>query len=319
MSLENDKPKNEDSDQTIVSQPDDEGQTKLMANKADSSATVMSETATNEESADDQTIASPASDTEPERTIAPANAERKESEKPTKVTPQNKTQRDRNLKDTTSDVSRGRLLQNRYQVIEILGEGGFGAAYLAEDVKLRRKCVVKRMKIPKGTPPQQVQLYQANFEREASLLAKLNHPGHPNIPEIYDYFSDESGNYLVMKYIEGDSLRGIVSNGPVPWREAVRYIVDVADALSYMHTHGDEEEEPVMHRDIKPDNILLGEDNRVWLVDFGLAKADPVEGSGDVKASMAAGRWVMRRWSSGRVGPFPPRMCTRWGPRCTIW
>lgn len=264
--------------------PAEEGQTRLTPNQAGYEATIRSA-----ESGPpaDRTLASAPGQTDADLTMPPP--EPKPAEKETKVTPQGKTQGERNFKDTTTDVSRGRLLQNRYQIIQILGEGGFGAAYLAEDVKLRRKCVVKRMKIPKGTPAKQVQLYQANFEREASLLAKLNEPGHPNIPEIYDYFSDESGNYLVMKYIEGSSLKGIVSNGPVPWREAVRYIVDVSDALSYMHTHGEAGDEPVMHRDIKPDNILLGEDNRVWLVDFGLAKADPVESSGDIKASMAAG------------------------------
>ena len=97
-----------------------------------------------------------------------------------------------------------------------------------------------------------------------------------------------AGNYLVMKYIEGQSLQDIVaqSEGRIPWREAVRYAVDVCDALHYMHTIGSE---PVMHRDVKPANILLGDDGRVWLVDFGLAKATPVEGSGDRMATQTAG------------------------------
>ncbi|MDH3675122.1 MAG: serine/threonine protein kinase, partial [Anaerolineae bacterium] len=223
-----------------------------------------------------------------EQTVAASStAAVQAANKPTKASPKpGKTRSDDDPRSTATDVSRGKVLQNRYQIKDILGQGGFGAAYLAADIKLRRDCVVKRMIIPPGSPPKQIELYQANFFREASLLAQLNQPGHPNIPEIYDYFSDENGNSLVMKFIEGPNLKSITKDGPMPWREAVRYATAISDALQYMHTHGDE---PIMHRDIKPDNILLGNDNRLWLVDFGLAKADPVEGSGKIGASMAAG------------------------------
>jgi serine/threonine protein kinase len=186
-----------------------------------------------------------------------------------------------------ADLKPGRVLQERYRLDQILGKGGFGAAYLAEDIKLKRACVVKQMLTPEGVSSQELEIHRANFEREASLLVQLNHPGHPNIPEIYDYFSDASGNYLVMKYIEGQSLKEVLEKGEkIPWREALRYIIDVCSALNYMHTLGDE---PVMHRDIKPANILLGDDGRVWLVDFGLAKAKPVESTGDLMATRAAG------------------------------
>ncbi|MBN1218219.1 MAG: protein kinase [Anaerolineae bacterium] len=187
-----------------------------------------------------------------------------------------------------SDLKVGRILQERYRLDKILGKGGFGAAYLAEDVKLKRVCVVKQMLAPEGASTEDLDLHRANFEREASLLVQLNHPGHPNIPEIYDYFSDAGSNYLVMKYIEGQNLKDVLGKGEgkIPWREAVRYVTAVCSALNYMHTQGDE---PVMHRDIKPANILLGDDGRVWLVDFGLAKAKPVESSGDLMATQAAG------------------------------
>jgi len=188
-----------------------------------------------------------------------------------------------------ADLKTGRVLQDRYRLDDVLGKGGFGAAYLAQDLKLKRVCVVKQMLTPEGTSLKDIELYRANFEREASLLVQLNHPGHPNIPEIYDYFSDAGSNYLVMKYIEGQSLKDVLDQkgeGRIPWREAVRYTLDVCSALNYMHTHGDE---PVMHRDIKPANILLGNDGRVWLVDFGLAKAKPVKSTGDLMATQAAG------------------------------
>jgi serine/threonine protein kinase len=178
-------------------------------------------------------------------------------------------------------------VHERYQLIKILGKGGFGAAYLAEDVKLKRRCVVKQM-LTKRYSTKELEVYRANFEREAKLLVELNDPGHPNIPEIYDYFSEDNGNYLVMKYIEGQNLKDALeqSEQRLPWREAVRYAVDVCSALNYMHAKG---QQPVMHRDIKPANILLGNDGRVWLVDFGLAKANPVASSEDLSATQALG------------------------------
>lgn len=183
---------------------------------------------------------------------------------------------------TGSPFDRERLLQNRYLRLKILGRGGFGAAFLTKDTKLDRTCVIKQL-LTFGKSSQEAELFRANFEREGKLLVALNHPGHPNIPEIYDYFSEADSHYLVMKYIEGRSLQDILdqSQDRLPWREAVRYAIDVCSALDYMHNHGDGE--PVMHRDVKPANILLGDDGRVWLVDFGLAKANPVSDDGNSK------------------------------------
>lgn len=179
-------------------------------------------------------------------------------------------------------------IHDRYQLSEILGKGGFGAVYLAEDIKLRRRCVVKQM-LTAGKSTKEIEIHRVNFEREASLLAELNDPGHPNIPEIYDYFSVDRGNYLVMKYIEGQNLKEVLvtrENKKLPWEEAVRYAIDVCSALHYMHNRGDE---PVMHRDVKPANIQLGDDGRVWLVDFGLARANPVSSSGSELVTQASG------------------------------
>ncbi len=199
---------------------------------------------------------------------------------------------------TTSARNIGEVLQRRYRLDKLLGKGGYGAAYLGQDTKLKRICVVKQVLNKKGLSLSQLEERRANFEKEASLLVQLNHPGHPNIPEIYDYFYDESGNYLVMKYIDGKNLKQVIENGggKIPWRESVRYAIDVCNALHYIHTQGDE---PVMHRDIKPANILLGNDDRIWLIDFGLAKEEPLEKTGsqiDKRAAGSIGYAPLEQW-----------------------
>ena len=181
-----------------------------------------------------------------------------------------------------------RILNERYRLKKILGQGSFGAAFLADDIKLGRTCVVKQMLLPSGRSTQTMSLHYGNFEREAGLLAQLNSPGHPNIPEIYDYFTDVQGTYLVMKYIEGQNLETMLKpdGTKIAWPDAARYAIAVCSAVHYMHTCGPE---PIIHRDIKPANILLGRDERVWLVDFGLAKAKPIAGSGDLMATQSSG------------------------------
>jgi len=188
----------------------------------------------------------------------------------------------------TTGLETDQILNKRYRLQQTLGKGGFGAVYLAKDQTLNRLCVIKQMLLPGITSPRKLKLYQANFEREANLLAQLNHPGHPNIPEIYDYFSDESGNYLVMKYIQGRSLKDIIeqSDAALPLQDMLHYAAALSNALHYMHTHGTE---PVIHRDIKPANIILGDDGRIWLVDFGLAKAQPVDDSDNLAVTQAFG------------------------------
>lgn len=195
------------------------------------------------------------------------------------------------------------ILGNRYRILGILGRGGFGAAYLAEDTHLNRLCAVKQM-LPKKRP-KNLEIYHANFQREAQLLVQLNDPGHPNIPEIYDYFFNEDVHYLVMKYIEGRDLKQMMDAdeiSPAHWPQVVRYGVELCSALDYMSRQS---EEPVMHRDIKPSNVVLGNDNRIWLLDFGLAKVLPIEDINDVTVSKAygsVGYTALEQWL-GRATP----------------
>ena len=160
--------------------------------------------------------------------------------------------------------------RDRYRIEKVLGSGGFGEVYLARDMHLRRQCVVKRLKVDLAGTETNQRILIENFAREAELLVSLNTPGHPNIPEIYEYLDEQHS--LVMKYVTGQSLHQLLNRriDPLPEDEALRYVREVCAALVYMHTRLPE---PVLHRDIKPANIILDVEDRVWVIDFGLAKA----------------------------------------------
>jgi tetratricopeptide (TPR) repeat protein/tRNA A-37 threonylcarbamoyl transferase component Bud32 len=176
----------------------------------------------------------------------------------------------------------------RYRIERRLGRGGFGAAYLARDTHLGRDCVVKRLLRHPSWDDANWERARRLFAREAQLLVALNSPGHPNIPEIYEFLAES--HCLVMKYVEGQPLDDLLDRraGPLPLEEALRYARDVAAALAYMHSR---DPELVLHRDVKPANILRDVAGRIFLVDFGLARATlpasiPVAADG---ASLLAG------------------------------
>ncbi|NTW03622.1 MAG: protein kinase, partial [Oscillochloris sp.] len=162
----------------------------------------------------------------------------------------------------------------RYVVERSIGRGGFGQAYLVRDQQLGRFCVAKRQ-IPNPAWSTRIreQAYR-NFRREAQLLSTLNTPGHPNIPEIFEYVPEL--HCLVMKYVEGRDLGWVLAGrgGKLPLDEGLAIIREVCSALAYMHSRSPE---PVLHRDIKPSNILIDSAGRVWVIDFGLSKATPVQ------------------------------------------
>jgi serine/threonine protein kinase len=154
----------------------------------------------------------------------------------------------------------GKVLNNRYRIVKLLGQGGFGAVYRAWDSNLNRACAVKENM---DTSPEA----QRQFTREATVLANLS---HPNLPRVTDHFILPSqGQYLVMDYVEGDDLAGVLrQRGPIPVQQAVIWISQVADALIYLHSR----QPPVVHRDIKPANIKITPEGKAMLVDFGLVK-----------------------------------------------
>ena len=157
-------------------------------------------------------------------------------------------------------LSVGQVLENRYRIVSLLGQGGMGAVYRAWDLNLRVPVALKE-NLDLSLPSQQ------QFEREALLLAQLN---HPNLPRVTNHFvSPGQGQYLVMEFIEGQDLQQwLDQRGKLTEAEAVPIIGQIASALAYLHSRP----EPVIHRDIKPANIKITPDNRAVLVDFGIAK-----------------------------------------------
>lgn len=160
------------------------------------------------------------------------------------------------------------ILRERYRLTNIVGQGGMGNVYRAEDIRLPgRLCAIKEVHIdPTATPEMQAQA-QAQFLQEASILAQLD---HPNLPKVSDYFSDEGRDYLVMDFVPGSDLKQkMIENGDaLPVELVTSWGKQIVDALAYLHAQSP----PVLHRDIKPANIKLTPDGRIKLVDFGLVK-----------------------------------------------
>ena len=165
----------------------------------------------------------------------------------------------------------GTLLHDRYRVIGLVGSGGMGAVYLADDNRLEgRRCAVKETRLLPHFSEEASRAMRAQFHREASILAQLD---HPNLPKVSDYFSQDNRDYLVMDYIDGADLAHILSDARADKQfleeeTVLEWARQLCDALNYMHR----QPQPIVHRDIKPANIKLTEEGWVKLVDFGLVK-----------------------------------------------
>jgi len=165
------------------------------------------------------------------------------------------------------------LLRDRYRVFKPLGQGGFGATFLANDQALpgEPSCVIKQLR-PSGTTPHVLQMARELFEREAKTLGKIGN--HPQIPRLLDYFEEQEQFYLVQEYISGDTLQQEIKHNGILGEIGVKqFLSETLPLLQYIH------ERNVIHRDIKPANLIRRtQDARMVLIDFGAVKNQVAQG-----------------------------------------
>lgn len=165
----------------------------------------------------------------------------------------------------------GTVLRGRYNIVMPVGQGGMGAVYRAEDLRLEgRICAIKEICPDLEAPPEALAQSREQFRREAFTLARLD---HPNLPKVSDAFTENQREYLVMDFVSGQDLRQKVEEKRrhdefLDERTVLRWADQLCDALAYLHSRNP----PVLHRDIKPANIKLTPDGLIKLVDFGLVK-----------------------------------------------
>jgi len=165
----------------------------------------------------------------------------------------------------------GTVLRGRYKILAPVGQGGMGAVYRAEDLRLEgRICAVKEVRPDPDATPEALAQAQEQFRREAITLARLD---HPNLPKVSDTFTEGGRQYLVMDFVEGQDLRQLVEEKRrrgefLDERTVLEWADQLCDALEYLHS----QDPPVLHRDIKPANIKLTPGGLIKLVDFGLVK-----------------------------------------------
>jgi eukaryotic-like serine/threonine-protein kinase len=178
------------------------------------------------------------------------------------------------------------ILRGRYRIKRIIGQGGMGSIYLADDLRLEgRLCALKEVEHDRSLSAELLKQAREQFLREATVLARLD---HPNLPKVSDFFSAGGRDYLVMDFVPGKDLRTMLNEARhrgefLAERDVLNWASQLADALSYLHA----QQPPIVHRDIKPSNLKLTPTGLLKLVDFGLVK---ILASDEVTITILQGR-----------------------------
>ncbi|MFW6091213.1 MAG: protein kinase domain-containing protein, partial [Actinomycetota bacterium] len=194
---------------------------------------------------------------------------------------------------TVSDAPLGRLLDGRYRVDAALARGGMATVYRALDTRLDRTVALKVMH-PELTVDDE---FVASFIGEARSAARLS---HPNVVGVFDQGQDDGVVFLAMEYVEGSTLRHVLrERGPLTSAQALAMLEPVLSALSAAHEAG------IVHRDVKPENVLVGENGRIKVADFGLARALADSGTGNHGVLLGTVNYISPEQAQG--APATPR------------
>jgi serine/threonine protein kinase len=165
----------------------------------------------------------------------------------------------------------GAILDNRYRILELLGEGGMGSVYKAENQRMPGPLwAIKELLIEAFADPRELREAVERFEKESTLMGQLTILPHPRLPRVIDRFSENGRYYFVMEFVPGKSLDKLLEEAkhPLPERQVVEWAVQVCEALSFIHS----QTPPVILRDLKPGNIMVTPQGDVKLIDFGIAR-----------------------------------------------
>lgn len=189
------------------------------------------------------------------------------------------------------------LLGKRYLILKVVGQGGMAAVYQATDTRANRVVALKEMSQDNLSPDDLKEALES-FAAEAKLLKNLS---HDNLPKIYDSFSESARNYLVMEFVEGQTLdqRLAGAHGPLPEAEVMRWAAQLCAALTYLHTR----KPPVIFRDLKPANIMVTPQGKVKLIDFGIARIFTPNRRRDTQALGTPGYAPPEQYGSAQTDP----------------
>ncbi len=209
-------------------------------------------------------------------------------------------------------VTIGQLIQQRYRLIKPLGSGGFGAVYLADDQRLNRLVAIKEMSKARLSAQESAIALQL-FEREALMLAQLD---HPSLTRVWDYFQEDEHVFLVMEYVQGLSLRELLRqhNAPLPEQFVIACAIELCTVLTYLHT----QQPPIIFRDLKPANVMVtipegmtvnellslpAAELHFKLIDFGIARLFKQGQSGDTVVIGTPGYAAPEQYGQGQTSP----------------
>lgn len=201
--------------------------------------------------------------------------------------------------NATGRIPPGQMLNQRYRIVKLVGQGGMGAVYKAEDLKFGGRVVAAKEMSQSNLSPQEAQEAAEQFKQEAQMLAGLK---HPNLPSIYDYFGEGGRWYLVMDFIEGTTLEERInkaSGNRLTIQETLDIGIQLAKVLGYLHNRPS----PIIFRDLKPLNIMITPDDNVYLIDFGIARLFKPGKTKDTVSYVSAGYAAPEQYGRAQTSP----------------